>query len=51
MLGAAIAMLVRVGDKRDVEGLGKLERISMSPRMARALMAMNFDNDIRAVLP
>jgi class 3 adenylate cyclase len=49
--GEVMSVLVRVGNERDVERLAKLERYSMSPRMARALMAMNFDNDIRGVLP
>jgi class 3 adenylate cyclase len=49
--GEVMSVLVRVGNERDVERLAKLERYSMSPRMARALMDMNFDNDIRGVLP
>jgi class 3 adenylate cyclase/predicted esterase len=49
--GEVMSVLVRVGNERDVERLAKLERFSMSPRMARALMAMNFDNDIRPALP
>src|SRR5207244_4109783 len=46
-----MSALVRVGSKPDIDRLAKLERYSMSPRMARALMDMNFDNDIRGVLP
>jgi class 3 adenylate cyclase/dienelactone hydrolase len=49
--GAPMAALVQVASPSDVERLAKLERYSMSPRMARALMDMNLDNDIRAVLP
>ena len=49
--GQVMSVLVRVGSDTDVERLAKLERYSMSPRMARALMDMNFDNDIRGVLP
>jgi class 3 adenylate cyclase len=49
--GEVMSVLVRVGSESDIERLAKLERYSMSPRMARALMDMNFDNDIRGVLP
>ena len=49
--GEVMSALVRVGSRRDIERLAKLERYSMSPRIARALLAMNFDNDIRGVLP
>jgi class 3 adenylate cyclase/pimeloyl-ACP methyl ester carboxylesterase len=49
--GAVMAALVQVASPEDVERLAKLERYSMSPRTARAMLAMNFDNDIRGVLP
>lgn len=49
--GEVMGVLVQVGSDADIERLGKLERYSMSPRMARALMDMNFDNDLRGVLP
>lgn len=49
--GEVMSLLVRVGSEADIERLGKLERYSMSPHMARALIAMNFENDIRDVLP
>ena len=49
--GGCMSVLVRVESERDVARLAKLERYSMTPRMARALMEMNFDNDIRSVLP
>ena len=49
--GEVMSALVRVGSEPDVERLAKLERYSMSPRMASALMDMNFDNDFRGVLP
>jgi class 3 adenylate cyclase/dienelactone hydrolase len=49
--GEVMSVLVRVGSEPDVERLAKLERYSATPRMARALMDMNLDNDIRGVLP
>ena len=49
--GEVMSMFVRVGSEPDVERLAKLERYSMSPRMARALMSMNLDIDMRDVLP
>lgn len=49
--GEVMSVLLRVESESDVERLAKLERYSMSPRMARALMSMNFDNDLRGVLP
>ena len=49
--GEVMSVLVRVGSEADIERLGKLERYSMSPHMARALVEMNFENDIRDVLP
>jgi len=47
--GEVMSMFVRVGSEPDVERLAKLERYSMSPRMARALMSMNLDIDMRDV--
>jgi class 3 adenylate cyclase len=49
--GDVMSVLLRTASEADDERLAKLERYSMSPRMARALLAMNFDNDIRGVLP
>ena len=49
--GDVMSTLVQVRSAADVERLAKLERYSMSPRMARALMDMNCDNDLRDVLP
>jgi class 3 adenylate cyclase len=49
--GEVLSLLVRVGSNADIKRLAKLERYSMSPRMARALLEMNFKNDIRGVLP
>jgi class 3 adenylate cyclase len=49
--GGVMSVLLRVASESDVEALARLERYSMSPRMARALMAMNFDNDLRGILP
>ena len=49
--GEVMSALVRVGSKPDIDRLAKLERYSMSPRMARALLDMDFDNDLRGVLP
>src|SRR6476661_2145090 len=49
--GQVMSVLLRVESDTDIGRLAKLERFSMSPRMARALMEMNFDNDLRGVLP
>ncbi|MGH3838022.1 MAG: adenylate/guanylate cyclase domain-containing protein [Pseudonocardiaceae bacterium] len=49
--GEVLSALMRVGSSADVQRLAKLERYSMSPRMARALLDMDFTNDIRGVLP
>jgi class 3 adenylate cyclase len=49
--GEVLSALLRVGSSVDVQRLAKLERYSMSPRMARALLDMDFTNDIRGVLP
>src|SRR5262249_9668537 len=49
--GEVLSVLVRVSSGADIQRLSKLERYSMSPRMARALMEMDFTNDIRGVLP
>ena len=49
--GQAMSALVRVASTLDVERLAKLERYSLSPRMARSLLELNFSNDIRAALP
>ena len=49
--GEVLSALMRVGSSADIQRLAKLERYSMSPRMARALLDMNFTNDIRGVLP
>ena len=46
-----MASLVQVPSDSDVQRLAKLERYSMSPRMARGLLEMNFTNDVRAALP
>ncbi|HKE77469.1 MAG TPA: adenylate/guanylate cyclase domain-containing protein [Acidimicrobiales bacterium] len=48
--GAVMATLLRV-EAADIEGLARLERYAMSPRMARALLEMDFTNDIRGALP
>jgi class 3 adenylate cyclase len=48
--GEVMSVLVRVESQADIERLAKLERYSMSPRTARALLAMDFENDIRGVL-
>jgi class 3 adenylate cyclase/dienelactone hydrolase len=49
--GEVLSVLVRVSTSADVQRLAKLERYSMSPRMARALLDMDFTNDIQGVLP
>ena len=49
--GEAMAALVRVAGHADVERLAAASSASMSPRMARALLDMNFANDIRPALP
>jgi class 3 adenylate cyclase len=48
--GDALSVLLRARTA-DKERLAKLERYSMSPRMARALLDMDFTNDVRGVLP
>jgi class 3 adenylate cyclase len=49
--GEVLSVLLRVGSSADIQRLAKLERYSMSPRMARALLDMDFTNDIRGALP
>lgn len=49
--GQIMSLLVRLEDPTDIERLAKLERYSMSPKMARALLSMNLDNDLRDILP
>src|SRR5205814_1161432 len=49
--GRPMSLFVRVGNEPDIERLGQLERYSATPSMVRALMKMNFDIDLRAVLP
>jgi class 3 adenylate cyclase len=49
--GQVMSALVRVRGPADVQRLAKLERYSMTPRMAGALLDMDFTNDIRGVLP
>jgi class 3 adenylate cyclase len=49
--GQVLSALVRVRAGADVQRLAKFERYSMTPRMASALLDMNFTNDIRGVLP
>jgi len=49
--GDVMSVLLRVESSADSERLAKLERFSMSPRMARALLSMDFENDIRSALP
>jgi pimeloyl-ACP methyl ester carboxylesterase len=48
--GDVLSALLRVRTA-DKERLAKLERYSMSPRMARALLDMDFTNDVRSALP
>jgi class 3 adenylate cyclase/esterase/lipase len=48
--GQVMSALVRVESGADVQRLAKLERYSMTPRMASALLDMDFTNDIRGVL-
>jgi pimeloyl-ACP methyl ester carboxylesterase len=49
--GEVLSVLLRVGSSAGIQRLAKLERYSMSPRMARALLDMDFTNDIRGALP
>jgi class 3 adenylate cyclase/esterase/lipase len=49
--GQVLSALVRVRSSADIKRLAKLERYSMSPRMARALLDMDFTNDTRSALP
>jgi class 3 adenylate cyclase len=49
--GEVLSVLVRVSSSADTQRLAKFERYSMTPRMARALLDMDFTNDIRGVLP
>ena len=49
--GEVMSALVRVASSADTQRLAKLERYSMTPRMAGALLDMDFTNDIRGVLP
>jgi class 3 adenylate cyclase len=49
--GQVLSALVRVRSSADAQRLAKFERYSMTPRMASALLDMNFANDIRGVLP
>jgi class 3 adenylate cyclase len=49
--GEVLAAVLRVGSEADVARLARLERYSMTPRMAGALLDMNLANDIRGVLP
>jgi class 3 adenylate cyclase len=49
--GEVLSVLLRVDNSADIQRLAKLERYSMSPRMARALLDMDFTNDIQGVLP
>ncbi len=39
------------GDQRFRRWYGRYERLSLGPRMVRAVVAADFDNDLRAVLP
>jgi class 3 adenylate cyclase/pimeloyl-ACP methyl ester carboxylesterase len=48
--GEVLSVLMRVSSA-DIQRLAKLERYSMSPRMARALLDMDFTSDIQGVLP
>jgi class 3 adenylate cyclase len=49
--GQVLSALVRVRGSADIQRLAKLERYSMTPRTAGALLDMDFTNDIRGVLP
>ena len=49
--GDVIGWFVRVGSEPDQARLAQLERYSATPRMAASIARMNFDLDVRPVLP